>query len=65
MLREDTNVSWPCIYRALSFEGCTQEFLEEIVCGFKYSNLLENVRVHQANKDQCYSKVRRGRGVSK
>ena len=64
MSREDPNVSWPCIYRKLHLKSCAQEILEEMVCGFKYSNSLDNDWVHQANKDQCYSEVRMGRGFS-
>nr|XP_055180441.1 uncharacterized protein LOC129509079 isoform X3 [Nyctereutes procyonoides] len=43
--------------RTLSLQSCTQEILEETVCGFNYSNSLDNYQVHQATKDQCCSKV--------
>ncbi|CAD7681100.1 unnamed protein product [Nyctereutes procyonoides] len=36
-------------------KSCTQEILEEMVCGFNYSNSLDNYQVHQTNKDQCCS----------
>nr|XP_055180443.1 uncharacterized protein LOC129509079 isoform X4 [Nyctereutes procyonoides] len=42
--------------RTLSLQSCTQEILEETVCGFNYSNSLDNYQVHQATKDQCCSK---------
>lgn len=64
MSREDPNVSWPCIYGALSLQSCIQEILEEMVCGFNYSNSLDNYQVHQRNKDQCCSEVRKGRGLT-
>nr|XP_055180440.1 uncharacterized protein LOC129509079 isoform X2 [Nyctereutes procyonoides] len=44
--------------RTLSLQSCTQEILEETVCGFNYSNSLDNYQVHQATKDQCCSKDR-------
>ena len=42
MSREDPNVSWPCIYRALYLQSCTQEILEEMVCAVNYYNSLDN-----------------------
>ncbi|XP_013966145.1 ral guanine nucleotide dissociation stimulator-like [Canis lupus familiaris] len=36
-------------------QSCTQEILEEMVCGFNYSNSLDNDRVHPTNRDRCCS----------
>ncbi|CAK7311020.1 hypothetical protein VULLAG_LOCUS15813 [Vulpes lagopus] len=36
-------------------QSCTQEILEEMGCGFNYSNSLDNDQVHQTNRDQCCS----------
>ena len=58
------NVSWPCIYGTLYLQSCTQEILEEMFCGFSISNSLDNDPVHQANKAQCCSEMRTGRGFS-
>ena len=38
MLREDPDVSWPCIYGSLYLQSFTQEFLEAMVCCLNYSN---------------------------
>ena len=54
----------PVTYGALYLQSCTQEILEEMFCGFNSSNSLDNDRVLQANKEQCCSEVRMGRGFS-
>ncbi|CAD7679330.1 unnamed protein product [Nyctereutes procyonoides] len=64
MSREDPNVSWPCIYGALYLQSCTQEILEEMVCGFNYSNSLDHDWAHQANKEQCCSRGENGKRES-
>ena len=54
----------PGIPGTLYLQCSTQEILEEMFCGFNSSNSLDNDRVLQANKEQCCSEVRMGRGFS-
>ena len=50
MSREDPNVSWSCIYRALYLQSCTQEILKKMVFGFHYSNCLYNYQVQHVTR---------------
>ncbi|CAD7690695.1 unnamed protein product [Nyctereutes procyonoides] len=44
-----------CLCGGRPQQSCTQEVLEEMVCGFNYSSSLDNDQVHPTNRDRCCS----------